>query len=102
MASRTERTRQTTNQRHPLNGHLGVVSHVKSRKSFVKRIEPINMTAKAAGMELRSERLEPLDARVHLNISADEHLPAGTENPWTTGKHSTGCVHRLASQELTG
>ncbi len=32
------------------------------------------------------ERLEPLDASVHLNISADEHLPAGAEKPWTTWK----------------
>ena len=23
---------------------------------------------------------------MHLNISADEHLPAGAENPWTTWK----------------
>ena len=25
-----------------------------------------------------------MDVRVHLNISADEHLTAGTEDPWTT------------------
>ena len=48
--------------------------------------EPINTTAKAARMELWRERLEPLDASVHLNISPDEHLPAGAENHWTTWK----------------
>ena len=68
------------------NGHLGVVPSLKSRKSFIKCTEPINMTAKAARMALWRERLEPLDDRVHLNISADEHLPAGAENPWTTWK----------------
>ena len=77
VARRTERTRQTTDQRHLLNGHLGVVSRLKSRKNFIKCTEPINTTAKAARMELRRERLEPLDASVHLNISADEHVPAG-------------------------
>ena len=77
VASRTERTRQTMDQRHPLNGHLGVVSRLKSRKSSIKWTEPVNTTAKAARMELRRERLEPLDASVHLNISADEHVPAG-------------------------
>ena len=48
--------------------------------------EPINTTAKAARMERWRERLEPLDASVHLKISADEHLLAGADNPWTTWK----------------
>ena len=47
VASRTERTRQTTDERHPLNGHLGVVPRLKSQKSFIKCTEP-NLTAKAA------------------------------------------------------
>ena len=42
MASRTERTRKTTDQRHPLNGHIGVVPRLKSLKSFIKCTEPIN------------------------------------------------------------
>ena len=87
VASHTERTRQTTDERHPLNGHLGVVPRLKSRKSFIKYTEPINTTAKAARMELWRERFEPLDASVHLNISADEHLPAGAENPSPPGQH---------------
>ena len=86
VASRTERTRQTTDERHPLNGHLRVVSRLKSRNSFIKCTEPINTTAKAARMELRRERLEPLDTSVHLDISADEHHPAGAGNPLTTWK----------------
>ena len=84
VSSRTERTRQTSEQRRPLNGHIGVVPRLKSRKSLIKCTELINMTAKAARMELWRERLEPLEASVHLNISADEHLPAGAENPWIT------------------
>ena len=94
VASRTERTRQTMDERHPLNGHLGVVPRLKSRRSFIKSTEPINMTAKATRLELCRERLEPLDASVHLNISADEHLPAGAENPLTTWK----ALNRLRTQ----
>ena len=37
-------------------------------------------------LELWRELLEPLDASVHLNNSADEHLPAGADYPWTTWK----------------
>ena len=100
VASRTERTRQTTDQRHPLNGHLGVVPRLKSWKSFTKCTEPIKTTAKAARMELWSERLEPLDASLHLDISAEEHLPVGAEKPWTTWKALNWlCVHMLAGQE---
>ena len=36
----------------------------------------------------------PLDASVHLNISADEHLPAGADYPWTTWK----ALNRLRTQ----
>ena len=94
VASRTERTRQAMDERHPLNGHLGVVTRLKSRKSFMTCTKPINTTAKAARLELWRERLEPLDASVHLDISADEHLPAGAENPWTTWK----ALNRLRTQ----
>ena len=94
VASRTERTRQTTDQRHPHNGHLGVVLRLKPRKCIIKSTESINTTVKAARLELWGERLEPLDANVHLNISADEHLPAGAENPWTTWK----ALNRLRTQ----
>ena len=71
-----------------------VTDRLKSRKSFIKSTEPINTTAEAARLELWRERLEPLDASVHLNISADEHLPAGAENPWTTWK----ALNRLRTQ----
>ena len=45
-------------------------------------------------LELWRDRPEPLDARVHLDISADVYLPAGAENPWTTWK----ALNRLRTQ----
>ena len=60
----------------------------------IKCTEHINTTAKASRIELWRERLEPLDASVDPNISADEHLPAGAENPWTTWK----ALNRLYTQ----
>ena len=90
VASCTERTRQTTDQRHPLNGHLGVVSRLQSGKSFIKCTELINTTASS----LCRERLEPLTASEHIIVSADEHLPAGAETPWTTWK----ALNRLRTQ----
>ena len=61
---------------------------------FIKCAEPINTTMKAARMELWRGRLEPPKASVHLNISGDEHLPAGEENLWTTRK----ALNRLCTQ----
>ena len=89
VASHTERTRQTTDQRHPLNGYLGVVPRLKSRKSLIK-----------IALSPSTRRRKPLawsygeNASVHLNISPDEHLPAGAENPWTTWKS----LNRLRTQ----
>ena len=40
MASRTELTRHAKYKRHPLNGHLGVVPRLKSRKSFMSCTYP--------------------------------------------------------------
>ena len=51
VASRTERTRQATDERHPLNWHLGMVPRLKSRNSFIKCTQPINTRVKAARME---------------------------------------------------
>ena len=52
VASRTELARHTTDQRHPLNGHIGVVQRLQSQKRFIKCSEPINMTSEAARMAL--------------------------------------------------
>ena len=40
VAIRTERTRQATDERHPLTGQPGVVSRLKSRNSFTKCMSP--------------------------------------------------------------
>ena len=74
--------------------YVGVMIISIMRKSFIKCTEPINTTSKAARMELWRERLEPLDASVHLNSSADEHLPAGADNPWTISM----ALNRLRTQ----
>ena len=94
VASRMERTWQATDERYSLNGHLGMVPRLKSRKSLMTCTKPINTTVKTARLELWRERLGPLDARVHLYISADEHLPAGAYYPWTTWK----ALNRLHTQ----
>ena len=90
VASRVERTRQTMDERHPLNGHLGVVPRLKSRKSLIKCTEPINTTAKAVRLKLWRERLEPLDASVHLTRPQEAVRPV---RPWP--------YHYFSKEKLT-
>ena len=101
VASRTERTRQATDERHPLNGHLGMVPCLKSRKSFMTCTKPINTTVKTARLELWRERLGPLDARVHLTSVLTNTSQLAQRIPGQPGRHSTGCIHRLGGQEWT-
>ena len=101
VGSRTERTRQTTDERHPLNGHLAVVSRLKSRKSLIKSTEHINTTARAARLELWRERLEHLNTSVHLTSVLTNTSQLAQRTPGQPGALSIGCVHRLAGQEWT-
>ena len=89
------RTRQTTAQKHPLNGHLRVVPRLKSRKSFIKCTEPTNTTAKAA--RYGENDSSPWTPKCILTVLTNtSHLAQRT--PGQPGRHSTGCVHSLACQ----
>ena len=46
VATRTERTQQATDERYPLNGHIGVVPRLKSHKSFMTCTKPIKRLRK--------------------------------------------------------
>ena len=100
VASRMERTRQTTDEMYPLNGHLGVAPRLKSRRSFIRCNEPINTTAKAA----RSRGVMERTTRAPVCQCAPSSVLTNTFQlaqriPGQPGRHSTGCVHRLAGQE---
>ena len=99
VASRTERTRQATDERHPLNGHLGVVPRLKSRKSFMTYTKPINTTAKAARLELWETDSSPWTPECILTSVLTNTSQLAQRIPGQPGRHSTGCVHRLSGQE---
>ena len=70
VATRTERTRQTTDERHPLNEHLGVVPRLKSSKSFIKYPSPSTRRRKLLTRsygEDESNTWTPVSAGVGLN-----------------------------------
>ena len=89
VASRTVRTRQATDERHPLNGHLGVVPRLKSRKSFMTCTKPINTTANAARLELWRERLGPWTPECILTSVLTNTSQLAQRIPGQSGGHST-------------
>ena len=90
VASCTERTRQTTDQRHTLNGHLGVVPRLKSGKSFIKCTELINTSASYE--ENDSIPWTPVNTLSSVLTNTSQ---LAQRIPGLPGRHSTGCVHRL-------
>ena len=101
VASRTERTRQATDERHPLNGHLGVVPRLKSRKSFMTCTKPIDTTTKAARLSYGENDSSPWTPECILTSVLTNTSQLAQRNPGQPGRHSTGCVPRLAGQEST-
>ena len=65
VAFRMERTRQTTDARHQLFHHQPAASRLKSRKSFMRTVTPLDSSAS-------SSRLLPVA----------ESLPAGSGEDW--------------------
>ena len=87
VASRTERTRQTTDQRHPLNGHLGVVPRLKSR------------WRKPLAWSYGENDSSPWTPVCTLTSALTNISQLAQRIPGQPGRLSTGCVHRLAGQE---
>ena len=99
VASRTERTRQTTDQMHPLNGHLGVVPRLKSGMSSIKCTDPLTRPRKLIAWSYGgndSSSWTPVCTLTSM-LTNTSHLAQTT--PGQPGRHSTGCVHWLAGQD---
>ncbi|KAK2181604.1 hypothetical protein NP493_389g00037 [Ridgeia piscesae] len=58
-------------------GRNRVTSRLKSRSGFAASTEPIDTASTDTRVKTWQERLDSLDASVHKNIRADEHLSAG-------------------------
>ncbi|KAJ8367020.1 hypothetical protein AAFF_G00333780 [Aldrovandia affinis] len=92
VASRTERRRQTTDERHPLHGHVPAPSPLKSRKSFLTSTAPLETTPSEARLAMWKEKLNNHPHSPTMHIPAAESLPPG-DNNWAKWK----CLNRLRS-----
>ena len=96
-----ERTRQATDERHPLNGHIGVVPRLKSRKSFMLCTKPSTRLRKLPDWSYGENDSSPWTPECILTWVLTNTSQLVQRIPGQPGRHSTGCVHRLAGQEWT-
>ena len=80
--SRMVRTRQTTDARHQLFHHQPAASRLKSRKSFMRTVTPLDSSASSGRLRLWKDSLTDVPASVKMGLEVAESLPAGSGEDW--------------------
>ena len=76
VACRMERIRQTTDARHQLFHHQPAASRLKSRKSFLRTVTPLDSSAGSSRLRLWKDRLTDVRASVKMGLEVAESFPA--------------------------
>ena len=82
VACRMERTRQTTDARHQLFHHQPAASRLKSRKSFMRTVTPLDSSASSSRLRVWKDSLTDVPASVKMGPEVAESLPAGSGEDW--------------------
>ena len=82
VACRMERTRQTTDARHQLFHHQPAASRLKSRKSFMRTVTPLDSSASSSRMRLWKDSPTDVPASVKMGLEVAQSLPAGSGEDW--------------------
>ena len=82
VASCMEQTRQTTDARHQLFNHQPAASRLKSRKSFLRSVAPLDSSPSIIRLQMWDDRLADVPASTKMGLGAAESLPAGSEEAW--------------------
>ena len=82
VACRMERTRQTTDSRYQLFHHQPAASRLKTRKSFMRTVTPLDSSASSSRLRLWNDSLTDVPASVKMGLELAESLPAGSGEDW--------------------
>ena len=96
VACRMERTRQTTDARHQLFHHQPAASRLKSRKSFMRTVTPLDSSASSSRLRLWKTILTDVPASVKMGLEVAESLPAGSGEDWLCWQPLADCVQGWA------
>ena len=84
VASKKELLRQSEDERHPLYGHHAAPQRLKSRRSFLATVSPLEDNIPSTRLKLWDESLTEHGHDIHMFINPSESLPAGSKLPWIT------------------
>ena len=82
VACRMERTRQMTDARHQLFHHQPAASILKSRKSFMRTVTPLDSSASSSRLGLWKDSLTYVPASVKMGLEVAESLQVGSGEDW--------------------
>ena len=82
VGCRMERTRQMTDARHQLFHHQPAASRLKSRKSFMRTVTPLDSSASSSRLGLWKDSLTDVPASVKMGLEVAESLPVGSGEDW--------------------
>ena len=82
IACHMERTRQTTDARHQLFHHKLAASRLKSRKSVMGTVTPLDSFASSSRLRFWKDSLTDVPASVKMGLEVAESLPAGSGEDW--------------------
>ena len=82
VACRMNRTRQATDARHQLFHQQPAASRLKSRKTFMHTVTPLDSSASSSRMRLWKDSLTDVPAFVNMGLEVAESLPAGSGENW--------------------
>ena len=71
-----------TNARHRLFHHQPAASILKSWKSFMRTVTPLNSSASSSRLRLWKDSLTDVPASVKMGLEVAESLPAGSGEDW--------------------
>ena len=94
VTSKKERLRQMEDERHPLFGHAVIPQRLKSRRSFLATVPPLESNVATERLKLWDDRLRESGYDNHMQINPTESLPAGSKQPWITWRS----LNRLRSR----
>ena len=86
VASRVEKTKATSDERHLLHGCHPPAQRLKSRRSFLSQVQPLTKSREETKIQLWMEKLENDPPPTGMGIPPSEHLPPGQEASWAQWK----------------
>ncbi|KAJ8370885.1 hypothetical protein SKAU_G00109130 [Synaphobranchus kaupii] len=94
VASRNERQKQSTDERHLVFGKTAAKQRLKSRKSFLSHTITPTATASAERVSLWKTEIQKAPPTHNMKIPPSESLPKGKDETWPKWK----CLNRLRSR----